>query len=324
MTGALFQEVAAVPAVVAVPLSHLSLELGHLYMEDFEAGPPHVRRLIEQVMPWAQTMRETVTAALAPKRARISTCFLVDDYFTTLASPAEVLTMLHDATTAVGLSIDYLARESSCAVTDRGVAVADLVLGRLVGDPPPGSSGGGRPATRRSGWLSNGLRSPGVSEVGQAMRTPAMWTPPSENSANRHSVFVDVQLWSGEGPDRLWSCSFLAAVWQLLRLGLLRDRGEPVVHPVGVPDPVPPTWREMPSVVRLNPQAPPFAAYRTYSVLGRRFLGIEHAVHTILSQTSVEQPVLDQMQTRAGAEEFVLPPEIVDRIGYTFEDSWRG
>ncbi len=322
VTGALFQEVAATPTVAALPLSHLSLELGHLYMEDFEAGPAHVRRLIQQVGPWARTAREAVSAGLAPKRARVSTCFLVDDYFTRVASPADVLAVVLEAAHAAGQTVDYLARESACAVTDQHVAVADLVLSRLVDDPPPGTTGGGRPATRRTGWLCNGLRSPGVGEVGQAFRSPTAWAPPSENAANRHSVFVDVQLWSGEGEERSWSCAFLAAVWQLLRLGLLRDRGDPVVQVVAMPDPAPDTWAEMPSVVRLNPQATPFAAYRTYSVLPRRFLGIEHAVHTILSQTSVEPDVLEQMRVRAADESLALPPEIVDRIEYTFSQPW--
>src|SRR3546814_19804948 len=37
-TGAVFQETSAQPRTEAVPFSHLSLELGHLYMEDFAEG----------------------------------------------------------------------------------------------------------------------------------------------------------------------------------------------------------------------------------------------------------------------------------------------
>ena len=54
MTEAVFRETAAEPRTQAVPLSHLSLELGHLYMEDFEAGPEHLRRHFERVRPWAE------------------------------------------------------------------------------------------------------------------------------------------------------------------------------------------------------------------------------------------------------------------------------
>src|SRR3546814_14147440 len=45
------------------------------------------------------------------------------------------------------------------------------------------------------------------------------------------SVFMDVELWSETDKGRLWSCPFLAAVWQLARLGLLRHLGEPVLAP---------------------------------------------------------------------------------------------
>ncbi|OSP42669.1 hypothetical protein B7767_14420, partial [Streptomyces sp. 13-12-16] len=63
MTEAVFRETAAEPRTQAVPLSHLSLELGHLYMEDFEAGPGHLRRHFERVRPWAEAARATAAAA---------------------------------------------------------------------------------------------------------------------------------------------------------------------------------------------------------------------------------------------------------------------
>ena len=43
MTEAVFRETTAELRTQSVPLSHLSLELGHLYMEDFEAGPERLR-----------------------------------------------------------------------------------------------------------------------------------------------------------------------------------------------------------------------------------------------------------------------------------------
>mgnify|MGYP001097357433 CR=1 FL=1 len=57
------------------------------------------------------------------------------------------------------------------------------------------------------------------------------WQPPQETAARNHSVFMDVELWSEKDGRRLWSCPFLAAVWQLARLGLLRHLGEPVLPP---------------------------------------------------------------------------------------------
>ncbi len=169
-----------------------------------------------------------------------------------------------------GLSVDYLARESGCATTGK-VPVAEAVAGRIVESPPPGSYGL-RPPAAQTGWLANGERSP-AARAPQAMKRAAAWQPPRETAARRHSVFLDVELWSDDADGhRTWSCPFLAAVWQLARLGLLRDEGEAVLVPqphtaTGFPD----SWDELPSLLRLNAGADPFAAYRTCSVLPTRF-----------------------------------------------------
>jgi hypothetical protein len=151
------------------------------------------------------------------------------------------------------------------------------------------------------------------------MGTASHWAPPRQNSARHHSIFTDVELWDDEQDRRLWSCAFLAAVWQLLRLGLLRNEGEPVAQPrplspAGLPD----YWDELPPVLQLNPSAQPFSAYRTFSVLSSRFLSVEHAVRTILSQVSVPPGVLDQVTARSAAERLPVSAEVVDRIAYVF------
>jgi hypothetical protein len=71
-------------------------------------------------------------------------------------------------------------------------------------------------------------------------------------------------------------------------------------------------------VLRLNPAAAPFRAYRTFSVLSARFLPIEVAVRTILGQVAVAAPVAEQIDARARGERVTLPAELVDRIGYAF------
>src|SRR5262249_43187714 len=154
VTSAVFRETAADPATVSVPWSHLSVELGHLYLEDFAGGPPVLAALMREVVPWAQAARSLVAAA----QPRVSTCFLIDDYFSTPAAPATAIPMLLEAADSVGLTIDYLVRESACALAD-GIQIAELVTGRLVPDPPPGTTGS-RPSTQDSGWLCNGVRSP--------------------------------------------------------------------------------------------------------------------------------------------------------------------
>jgi hypothetical protein len=312
-----FRETAAEPRTEAVPLAHLSLELGHLYMEDFEAGPERLRDHFTQVRPWVDAARAAAVARTGGKRARISTCFLIDDYFTRFSTPAEVVPMLLAEADRAGLTVDYLARESGCAVTGK-VPVAEAVAGRIVESPPPGSYGM-RPPAAQTGWLANGERSP-VARAPQAMKRAAAWQPPRETAARRHSVFLDVELWSDDADgQRTWSCPFLAAVWQLARLGLLRNQGEAVLVPQphtasGFPD----DWDELPSLVRLNPLADPFAAYRTCSVLPTRFLPVEHAVRVILDQIEVDPHALDQVAKRSAGERAAVPDSVADRISYVY------
>jgi hypothetical protein len=316
-----FREMSATRQIVSLPLSHLSIELGHLYMEDFEAGPDRLREMFRQIAPWAQLAQEVCAQSVRPKSARVSTCFLVDDYFSQFSSPREVVPMVLAAAGTAGLRIDYMAREAACAEAN-GVPLAELVEARLVADPPPGTDGS-RPPVHESGWLCNGSRSPRLS-FEEAMAPKPNWQPPSENAANRHSIFVDVQIWDEQAGVRRWSCPFLAAVWQLLRLGLLRHMGGAVALPEMLSDPLPDRWADLPAVVQIGPRAAPFSAYRTFSVLSGRFLPVEQAVRTILSQMAVEQGVGQQLVDRATAEELVLPPELVDRIEYAFAGTpWR-
>ncbi len=310
-----FRESSAHPRVESVPLAHLSIELGHLYMEDFTAGPERLKRHFAHVAFWVKAARDLWEHRLNGRRARISTCFLIDDYFTRFSTPAVVIPQLLEAATEHGLTIDYLARESGCAEAD-GVPLAQLVEGRLVPEPPAGMTGF-RPPLTVTGWLSNGERSPSNSAP-EAMEETVVWRPPIQNAANRHSIFVDVELWDEHSGQRTWSCPFLAAVWQLLRLGMLRYFGKRVSIPRLWEGDFPTDWDELPALIQLNPAAAPFSAYHTLSVLARRFLPIEHAVHTILSQVRVEESVLRQSLERARAEGLELPAELTDRIEYVF------
>ncbi|BAL86684.1 hypothetical protein AMIS_14640 [Actinoplanes missouriensis 431] len=315
--AATFRERSAQPRVEQVPLAHVSIELGHLYMEDYEGGIDQLRRHFREIKPWVAAAEQRVADLAGPgKRPRISTCFLVDDYFTTFSSPDEVIAQLVEAAGDNGLTIDYVAREAACA--DAGdVRPAELVLDRLVPDPSPGTDGVW-PPPQESGWLTNGSRPPGTSPQ-PAMARDAGFQPPVENAKNRHSIFLAVEIFS-EGPDgRLWSCPYLASVWQLLRLGMLRCEGRPVAPPEPVGDRLPATWAEMPPILRLNPAAQPFSAYRTLSMLARRFQNIEAAVGVVLSQVNVDEEVQRQVRRRAEGEGFGLPDDLVQRISYVFD-----
>jgi hypothetical protein len=309
-----FSETMTLRRVQDVPYSHVSVELDHLYMEDFARDQAHLRNRIAQIAPWYHTAVKTFEARNPNIRPRISTCFLVDDYFTPLKSPADLIPMLLEAAQAAGVRVDYVARESGCAVAD-GVEVARMVAGRLVSIPVEGTNGS-RPPVAESGWLSNGQRSPGAST--EALRAHG-WLPPVEAEARNHSIFVDVQLWSEKaGGERLWSCPMLAAVWQLARLGLLRNHGRAVIEPRPLPAVLPDEWSAMPPVSQVQPNAAPFHGFQTLSLLDNRFLSIENAVRVILNQVGQDGEVMRRVQERALKEGMEIAPDVTGRIGYLF------
>jgi hypothetical protein len=311
-----FLESTAEFKVESVPLSHVSVEVGHLYMEDFADGGNAIRRAFAVAAPWVRTVQTPQAIGCEKKPVRVSTCFLIDDYFSRFSSPATVIPMVLAAARENGLEIDYLARESACAATG-GASPAELTLGSLVTEPVPGTTGG-RPPLTETGWLTNGQRSPTTSR-GEAMSKRTPWRPPLESARRRHSIFIDVELWDEHEGRRTWSCPMLAAVWQLMRLGLLRDHGRPVVTPQAWTDPsFPDSWDDLPPVVRLNSGAAAFAAYTTLSVLSPSFLPVELAVRTILSQFATDRAILKQTADRAERDAMPLPAELVDRIRYVF------
>ncbi|WP_420497220.1 SCO2522 family protein [Parafrankia sp. FMc2] len=319
---AVFRETSAAGRTVEVPLAQLSVELGHFYPEDFHDGAGALAAHFRRIAPWAEhsSLGALAGAGAAGRPTRVSTCLLVDDYSEpdTLPPPGVVLPELIAAAGAHGLVIDYIARESACVENGR-VPLARLVEKALIPDPPYGTNGS-RPPVHETGWLCNGSRSASTAEVpAMGGRTP--WHPPAENAARRHSVFLDAELWTEEpGPEgRLWSCSFLAAVWQLLRLGLLRARGETVVNPVPVDlTDLPARWADFPAIGRMTPRAAPFCAYRTFSALGATYLPVEHAVRVILGQVGIDPAALASTVRRAAEEGLTVPAEPADRLTYLF------
>ena len=314
MSTAEFEESSGRTRTQQVPYAHLSVELDHLYMEDFVDGRAQLPRRFAQLVPWYNATVEAFATRHAISQPRVSTCFLIDDYFSELIPPAELIGPLRDAARQAGLRIDYLAREAACAQSD-GISLADQVAARLVSVPTQGTNGA-RPPTTETGWLSNGARSP--SGPAEAMRRRE-WEPPVEAEARRHSIFLDVELWNQADGKSIWSCPMLAAVWQLLRLGLLRDHGRSVLTPQPLPDgPLPAAWHQLPAVIKLNPDAPAFHGYRTVSLLEQRFLPVEHAVRVILSQVAQDAEAMAQVSRRASREGMPVPDDITDRVSYIF------
>jgi hypothetical protein len=339
-----FQEAREVPHFEAIPLAHLSIEVGHLYREDLETQGPD-DRLRKQ---FAQAKHYIDAAVLLQKarygkRARISTCFRIDDYSppdidpAPVAAPREAVRLLTETARAHGFQLDYIARESGCvSSTDRPrageaehVRLVEIVAGQLVPEPVEGTTGF-RPTASESGWLCNGRRSP-VSQYTEAASS-LLWEAPEEYGYRNHSVFLDAQLWTDVSArdqytgqivvQRNWSCVFLEAIWQMLRLGLLRDEGKAVAKPyLWTEDDWPEDWMDMPTVTQVNPGAADFAAYRAVSVLPSSYLEIEHAVRTVLNHVLVDSVILTEIVDRAAREDISIPRSPIGRISHVFLDS---
>ncbi|WP_436527470.1 SCO2522 family protein [Actinoplanes sp. HUAS TT8] len=329
-----FHESTADARNASIPLAHLSVELGHFYAPDLRQNEDFFIDHFRQIGIWYSAARTALETSGLKVTPRISTCVLIDDYFGKLDPPKALVDKLIDAARKADLEIDYLVRESGCAHTvpvdadqaetsesgPPGLSLAELVEARLVEDPPPETTGA-RPPVRQTGWLCNGQRSP-ATETHEAMKRPTQWRPPAENAAVNHSIFADIELWSDDPKKgRVWSCAMLAAVWQLLRLGVLRDNGRWVAKPQPPPAELPDSWRALPMVLQLNKRAAPFNAYRAMTICAPLFLPIEGAVRTILQQVAVDPAVLAEVDARADGERIKLPPEVVDRIQYLFVDT---
>jgi hypothetical protein len=326
-----YEETSAKQRTERFGMSHLSIEVGHLYADDL-ARPDALRDEMASAAAWVHGTTAALTKRLGGRTPRVSTCYLVDDYFHhDLPAPEKLIAVVTEAAADAGLRIDYLARESACARMGQ-LDLAGLVADRIVFEPPPGTNGS-RPPVSRSGWLCNGVPSPKPSRI--AMGAPDQWKPPSQNSKREHSVFLDVELWNETQRGRRWSCPMLAAVWQLLRLGVLRNQG----RRIGVPELVdavvpdehghdpdkpaaarfPDTWAAMPPILQLNTKAFPFPAYRTVSVLSVDFLEVEHAVRVICGSVRPDAGAVESIRKSAEREGMRLPDELVDRLTYIFQ-----
>ncbi|MFI5959077.1 SCO2522 family protein [Cryptosporangium sp. NPDC051539] len=312
-----FRESSGERRLAAVPLAHLSVQLGSFRAEDFARSDSEIEAVFQRIRPWMETARQSIAAVREGLRPRVSTCVVIGDGPGGPTFPDEVIRRLRDTAAGAGLSIDYLVSSARLVDAD-GVNLPQLVLAGLVPEPVPGTDGS-RPPVTESGWLSNGARSPSGG-IGQAMGPSAAWQPPSQTAARRHSVFMDAELWSEKDGHRVWSTAFLAAVSQLLRLGALRHSGNRVAVPVPwEPEETGAAWDGLPAIIQLDPGAAPFAAYRTLSFLAPRQLQDAHAVRVILEQVATDDDVEHGIRMRSESERLPIPAQIVDRVSYVFD-----
>lgn len=318
-------------SLASVPLSHLSVEVGHFYMNELTGDQGPIRAQFKAVKQRLDANLEAIRAEIGP-RAKVSTCLLIDDYFRRDTNPSRIIPSLLEAAQGCGLSIDYLAREEGCSespeyvdgmATGIRIPLAEMLAARIM-PVPVANTTGQRPSTIESGWLSNGRRSSEHTAL-QAMRS-ADYILPEENGRRDQSILIDTQLWTtGKSGAQLWSCPYLASIWQLLRLGALRHEGAAVVEPQWwrPDDEWPQSWRDLPTVIQLDPDAAPFAAYRTLSILPHRFLGVEHAVEHILGHLEIDAQVIEQTVWRGAADAVTVPSAVIERIEHIFiSGSW--
>ena len=310
--------------VKELSLSHLSVEVGHFYMEDLENGEEPILAQFQRVKPWLDAAR--ASAVSGGSKPRVSTCFLIDDYFQSWPDAPYIMEKLLRLSAQAGVTIDYVARESACARRADGFAVAELLATRLLEEPEPDQDTGGRPPAITSGWLSNGrpTREATILNAMEAHR----WEAPVEYGKRNHSIYVDVELWQ-DGSElradredvlnrRVYSCPFLAAVWQLVRLGLLRKDGAPALEVTDFDDEWKAEWSQFPDIIRVNPKAAPFYAYQSLSIMPQNFLPIETAVRNIVDHFVFDRDVMAQLNRRAQQENVVVPEVISQRMSHHF------
>ncbi|WP_336080926.1 SCO2522 family protein [Nocardia sp. SSK8] len=327
----MFQEATAATRVESVAMSHVSLEVGHFSMDELANRPAAVRAQFQRVAPLVHAFTEIARDEFAERaggrgRVRVSTCFLIDDYFRGTTDPREILPGFLGIAEECGIRIDYLGRESGCAVVPRrdgsgsAIDLAQVVADMVVAEPLEDYTGR-RPPTSELGWLANGRRS--SDDEQRAAMDLRDYVPPQELSRRNHSIFLDVEMWRRE-PDRedpYWSCPFLASVWQLLRLGMVRFEGRRVAEPADFRDwrtqQWPDTWALLPSVMQLH-DAAPFAAFRSMSVLPKRYLGIEHSVQQILDHLDIDAGVTAVYTQRAQENRITPTDRISERLAHYF------
>ena len=154
------------------------------------------------------------------------------------------------------------------------------------------------------------------------------WEAPLEYGRINHSIYVDVEMWrdgAEPGADRedvlnrrQYSCPFLAAVWQLVRLGLLRKDGVPALEVTDFDGTWKSEWSQFPDIMRVNPNAAPFYAYESLSIMPQNFLPIETAVRTIVDHFQVQQDVMAKLDRRAQQENIAVPAVISQRMSHHF------
>lgn len=280
----------------------VSIEVLHIYRPDSPS-----RALIRSALREARWV-EAIATALDRQGRTWSVCMLIDD--TDPRSDADdIEERVCEAWRATGLPLDHAVRETECAMS------ITRMLERFTGDVEVGLAGALGTAVcpppvdvvaERRRWLTNGEPTrPSMTRLGTAALSEepgeADIVPMKAVGSRAHRIHLDVELWSTVGHSQpTWSCSMLAAWWQLLRLGAPHVDQAPLSRPAQGGRPLPLHGRS------------------TLTLLPARMLEVEHAVRTILERVIVPtQWLVDDLNGKPPA----TAQSHLDRIGYVFTNS---
>lgn len=281
----------------------LSIEVGHMYLdrmseEIIDAEAARAKRLIE-----AHVGEDRV--------GRASKVVLIDNY-NRYSNPLVEWEQAEDAQQAVvaafedhGILLDHVVWEGSLADT------VHHMLDLLVPEPRRGD--GSRQGSSDeplwqpdAGWLSNGDEArPQEAEFtgGLLMGSDDSAEMPQDASVprHRHSIALDVELWSEEDGIRRWACPVLAAWWQLVRLGALNH--------------VDSRSSDTPRDTWSRPGGSSLSAFRTITFLESNYIEVEHAVWNILRQVALPDEWANSLRD---SREETLPRAHLERMSYVF------
>ena len=289
--------------------AHLSAEVGHLYLHELrstEGESAQIKYVEDRMWASAVALGPVIRTYLAHQKV-VSTSVLIDDYFWTPGagpSPDDLAELITGWRTrfrqAHGISIDFIVFESSLADTVK------TLHRRIVSLPKEGAGSDAIDASALPSWISNGQENRPTSSPTDL--APKMGLSPRQEEGRTlrqtprpHAVRIDVELYSEKDGKRVWACPLLAAWWQLVRLGMLRDEGDVPIVP--------------PNTIDLSGGDRTLFAKRTLTALNPQFLEIEVAVRTILGQAALPDNWLKTL--RDGRE---IPGRLghLDRIAYVF------
>ena len=293
--------------------SELSVEVGHFYISDLhkenELGH-NVERLIHQSMDAGMVAVTPIVKGYCKRDKWVSMTVLIDDYFLPEASKLDgkdVADILREYNSRADLDpdlhLDYIVFESALAES------VEMMLRNLIRPPRLGDGSSEGVGQHKEAWLSNGQtgrHEPSdahSSALDMALESKRNQKTYSSRSKHPHSLSIDVEMYQERDSSKpKWACPTLAAWWQLIRLGMLRDCEDAPYYPD--------------RTIVLNQDRSLFAK-RTLTALSPKFLEIEAAVRTILSQVSIPPMWLKELTVGPAVPE---QDEHLRRMSHIFVD----